>query len=141
MVPYGRLGATAEGHGIVSNYQIEGAPTREKAVIFQQFESVTVNLGETDGIFVIEDTVLPTVVNLDADEDVAGDTDTGFGNDVITVFKTTADLVINGERGDDDFNIIGTGPGSLIINGGEHAGNKLAFQEFFVIPTGAATFS
>lgn len=27
-----------------------------------------------------------------------------------------------------------------MINGGEHAGNKLAFQEFFVIPTGAATF-
>mmetsp|Transcript_23297 Transcript_23297/g.70054 ORF Transcript_23297/g.70054 Transcript_23297/m.70054 type:complete len:525 (-) Transcript_23297:27-1601(-) len=24
-----------------------------------------------------------------------------------------------------------------VINGGEHAGNKLAFQEFFVIPTGA----
>lgn len=28
-----------------------------------------------------------------------------------------------------------------VINGGEHAGNSLAFQEFFVIPTGAATFS
>mmetsp|Transcript_48246 Transcript_48246/g.145820 ORF Transcript_48246/g.145820 Transcript_48246/m.145820 type:complete len:202 (-) Transcript_48246:1707-2312(-) len=28
-----------------------------------------------------------------------------------------------------------------VINGGEHAGNKLAFQEFFVIPTGASTFS
>jgi enolase len=28
-----------------------------------------------------------------------------------------------------------------VINGGEHAGNKLAFQEFFVIPTGAASFS
>jgi enolase len=27
-----------------------------------------------------------------------------------------------------------------VINGGEHAGNKLAFQEFFVIPTGAANF-
>ena len=27
-----------------------------------------------------------------------------------------------------------------VINGGSHAGNKLAFQEFFVIPTGAATF-
>lgn len=27
-----------------------------------------------------------------------------------------------------------------VINGGEHAGNKLAFQEFFVIPTGAETF-
>lgn len=28
-----------------------------------------------------------------------------------------------------------------VINGGSHAGNKLAFQEFFVIPTGAKTFS
>jgi len=28
-----------------------------------------------------------------------------------------------------------------VINGGEHAGNALAFQEFFVIPTGAETFS
>ncbi len=28
-----------------------------------------------------------------------------------------------------------------VINGGEHAGNKLAFQEFFIIPTGASTFS
>ena len=28
-----------------------------------------------------------------------------------------------------------------VINGGDHAGNKLAFQEFFIIPTGAETFS
>jgi enolase len=28
-----------------------------------------------------------------------------------------------------------------VINGGEHAGNKLAFQEFFIIPTGATSFS
>ena len=28
-----------------------------------------------------------------------------------------------------------------VINGGEHAGNALPFQEFFVIPTGAETFS
>ncbi len=28
-----------------------------------------------------------------------------------------------------------------VINGGEHAGNKLPFQEFFVIPTGAANFT
>ena len=27
-----------------------------------------------------------------------------------------------------------------VINGGEHAGNKLAFQEFFIIPTGAVCF-
>jgi enolase len=28
-----------------------------------------------------------------------------------------------------------------VINGGSHAGNKLAFQEYFVIPTGAKTFA
>jgi len=28
-----------------------------------------------------------------------------------------------------------------VINGGSHAGNKLAFQEYFVIPTAASTFS
>ncbi|GMH61760.1 hypothetical protein TL16_g03329, partial [Triparma laevis f. inornata] len=28
-----------------------------------------------------------------------------------------------------------------VINGGSHAGNKLAFQEYFVIPTGAENFS
>lgn len=28
-----------------------------------------------------------------------------------------------------------------VINGGSHAGNKLAFQEYFVIPTGAKDFS
>ncbi|CAM9677255.1 unnamed protein product [Heterosigma akashiwo] len=32
-------------------------------------------------------------------------------------------------------------PSFNVINGGSHAGNKLAFQEFMVLPTGAATFS
>merc|ERR1712039_989291 len=27
-----------------------------------------------------------------------------------------------------------------VINGGSHAGNKLAFQEYFIIPTGAENF-
>ena len=27
-----------------------------------------------------------------------------------------------------------------VINGGSHAGNKLPFQEYFVIPTGATSF-
>ena len=27
-----------------------------------------------------------------------------------------------------------------VINGGSHAGNKLAFQEYFIVPVGAATF-
>ncbi|MGB3119490.1 MAG: hypothetical protein WBE58_11760, partial [Verrucomicrobiales bacterium] len=119
-VPSGRLGATADGDGIVANYQIEGAPTIEKAIIFKKFESVTVNLGQTDGIFVIEDTVLPTVVNLDAVEDPIDNASGQFGNDVISVFKITENLTINGERGDDDFNIIGTGPGALVIDGGLH---------------------
>merc|ERR1712151_474363 len=39
-----------------------------------------------------------------------------------------------------NFNVLPT-PCFNVINGGEHAGNKLAFQEFFVIPTGAETFA
>lgn len=32
-------------------------------------------------------------------------------------------------------------PSFNVINGGSHAGNKLAFQEFMILPTGAASFS
>eukprot|EP00903_Cladosiphon_okamuranus_P008128 g7828.t1 len=32
-------------------------------------------------------------------------------------------------------------PAFNVINGGEHAGNGLAFQEFMILPTGAETFS
>jgi enolase len=32
-------------------------------------------------------------------------------------------------------------PAFNVINGGSHAGNKLAFQEFMILPTGAKTFT
>ncbi|KAL7749104.1 phosphopyruvate hydratase [Sorochytrium milnesiophthora] len=32
-------------------------------------------------------------------------------------------------------------PAFNVINGGEHAGNRLAMQEFMILPTGAATFT
>ena len=32
-------------------------------------------------------------------------------------------------------------PSFNVINGGSHAGNKLAFQEFMLLPTGAASFT
>ena len=32
-------------------------------------------------------------------------------------------------------------PAFNIINGGEHAGNKLAMQEFMILPTGAGSFT
>lgn len=32
-------------------------------------------------------------------------------------------------------------PSFNVINGGSHAGNKLAFQEFMILPTGASSFS
>lgn len=32
-------------------------------------------------------------------------------------------------------------PSFNVINGGRHAGNKLAFQEFMLLPTGAKTFA
>lgn len=31
-------------------------------------------------------------------------------------------------------------PAFNVINGGSHAGNKLAMQEFMILPTGAKTF-
>ncbi len=31
-------------------------------------------------------------------------------------------------------------PAFNVINGGKHAGNKLAMQEFMILPTGAKTF-
>ena len=31
-------------------------------------------------------------------------------------------------------------PAFNVINGGSHAGNKLAMQEFMILPTGAGTF-
>jgi enolase len=32
-------------------------------------------------------------------------------------------------------------PSFNVINGGSHAGNKLAFQEFMILPTGASSFT
>jgi enolase len=32
-------------------------------------------------------------------------------------------------------------PAFNVINGGSHAGNKLAMQEFMILPTGAASFA
>jgi enolase len=32
-------------------------------------------------------------------------------------------------------------PSLNVINGGKHAGNKLAMQEFMILPTGASSFS
>lgn len=32
-------------------------------------------------------------------------------------------------------------PALNVINGGKHAGNKLAMQEFMLLPTGAKSFS
>lgn len=38
-------------------------------------------------------------------------------------------------------NIILPTPAFNVINGGSHAGNKLAMQEFMILPTGAASFT
>jgi enolase len=58
----------------------------------------------------------------------------GAGARGIPLYKHFADLA-----GNPNPNTLPT-PCFNVINGGEHAGNKLAFQEFFIIPTGAETF-
>lgn len=52
----------------------------------------------------------------------------------LPLYKHIADLAGNK-------NIILPVPAFNVINGGEHAGNKLAMQEFMILPTGANTFT
>ncbi|MBO8695583.1 phosphopyruvate hydratase, partial [Staphylococcus aureus] len=51
----------------------------------------------------------------------------------IPLYKHIADLAGNKE-------IILPVPAFNVINGGSHAGNKLAMQEFMILPTGASSF-
>ena len=52
----------------------------------------------------------------------------------IPLYKHIADLAGNP-------NIILPVPAFNVINGGSHAGNKLAMQEFMILPTGASSFT
>jgi len=54
----------------------------------------------------------------------------------VPLYRHFADLAGNTQH----YDVLPT-PCFNVINGGEHAGNKLAFQEFFVIPTGADSFA
>jgi len=51
------------------------------------------------------------------------------------LYRHIADLAGNGGK------MVLPVPCFNVINGGSHAGNKLAFQEYFIIPVGAATFA
>lgn len=52
----------------------------------------------------------------------------------VPLFAHFADLIKND-------NVVLPVPSFNVINGGSHAGNKLAFQEFMILPTGASSFS
>ncbi|TYZ50758.1 hypothetical protein PybrP1_012186 [[Pythium] brassicae (nom. inval.)] len=52
----------------------------------------------------------------------------------VPLYQHFADLIKND-------NLVLPVPAFNVINGGSHAGNKLAFQEFMILPTGAASFS
>lgn len=52
----------------------------------------------------------------------------------VPVYRHIADLAGNSK-------VILPVPAFNVINGGSHAGNKLAMQEFMILPTGASSFS
>jgi len=52
----------------------------------------------------------------------------------VPLYRHFADLAGNKEK------LVMPVPAFNVINGGEHAGNALAFQEFMILPTGAETF-
>ncbi|CAM9384576.1 unnamed protein product [Ascophyllum nodosum] len=58
----------------------------------------------------------------------------GAGAKGVPLYQHYADLAGNSD-------LVLPVPSFNVINGGEHAGNKLAFQEFMILPTGAETFS
>lgn len=58
----------------------------------------------------------------------------GAGKRGIPLYQHFADLAGNKD-------LVMPVPSFNVINGGEHAGNGLAFQEFMVLPTGASSFS
>lgn len=60
----------------------------------------------------------------------------GAGARGVPLYKHFADLAGNDLKG-----YTMPVPCFNVINGGSHAGNKLAFQEYFVIPTGAKSFA
>ncbi|XP_001968312.3 enolase [Drosophila erecta] len=58
----------------------------------------------------------------------------GAAKKAVPLYKHIADLAGNKE-------IILPVPAFNVINGGSHAGNKLAMQEFMILPTGATSFT
>nr|QQZ02614.1 enolase [Hemiscorpius lepturus] len=58
----------------------------------------------------------------------------GAAHKGVPLYKHIADLAGN-------TNIILPVPAFNVINGGSHAGNKLAMQEFMILPTGASSFT
>lgn len=60
----------------------------------------------------------------------------GAAANKIPLYKHYANLA-----GNEDAKFTMPVPCFNVINGGSHAGNKLAFQEYFVIPTGAKSFA
>ena len=105
--PVGRLGSSDANTGLVSGYGSSryAQGVSNQSIKFQTFEAVVVNLGGTDAIFTVDDTLLPTVINA------------GAGNDVINIRKLSAQTTVNLEGGDDTVNIQGGGE-LLTIDGG-----------------------
>uniref|UniRef100_A0A2I9LNP4 Enolase n=1 Tax=Centruroides hentzi TaxID=88313 RepID=A0A2I9LNP4_9SCOR len=58
----------------------------------------------------------------------------GAAHKGVSLYKHIADLAGN-------TNIVLPVPAFNVINGGSHAGNKLAMQEFMILPTGASSFT
>lgn len=62
-------------------------------------------------------------------------THTGAAQKGVPLYRHIAELA-----GNDPNNLILPCPALNVINGGTHAGNKLAMQEFMILPTGATSF-
>ena len=63
----------------------------------------------------------------------------GAAQNGVPLYQHLAELA--GNSGKKDGKFVLPVPAFNVINGGSHAGNKLAFQEFMLLPTGASSFA
>lgn len=63
----------------------------------------------------------------------------GAAQNGVPLYQHLSELA--GNSGKKDGKFVLPVPAFNVINGGSHAGNKLAFQEFMLLPTGASSFT
>ncbi len=109
VVPIGRIDSTSTGSGLIADYGSRLSENPTSRIEFSTFENADINLGSTNSIFTVFDTVIKTTINSAA------------GDDVVNIRKLSAETIVNLGDGNDNLNIQGGGGNFLTVSAGENA--------------------